>query len=108
MLNVLIIVVMGMALFTIVIPNEIRGLCMSVLVALEVLFALAVGPPAVSLLSGTLGGLAMIGSALGTVCAVSCAMAAGAFIWGVRSWSQLAHSSHAKPAGWTTEREEAM
>jgi predicted MFS family arabinose efflux permease len=68
---VLAIAVMGMTLFTIVIPNELRGLCMSVLVALEILFALAVAPPLVSILSGAMGGEAMIGSALSVVCAAT-------------------------------------
>ena len=78
------IVVMGMALFTIVIPNELRGLCMSVLVALEILFALAVGPPVVSVLSGSLGGLAMIGKALSIVCVTTALVAAVTFAWGKR------------------------
>lgn len=81
---VLAIVVMGMALFTVVIPNEIRGLCMSVLVAAEILFSLAVAPPVVSLVSGAMGGLPMIGSALSMVCAVTGLLAAVTFAGGRR------------------------
>ena len=66
--------VMGMTLFTIVIPNEIRGLCMSVFVAANLLFVFAVAPVIVSLLSGAIGGLAMIGTALSVVCATSAAL----------------------------------
>lgn len=80
-------VVMGMALFTLVIPNEIRGLCMSVLVAGEILFALAVGPPAVSLLSGALGGLETIGRALSMVCVAASALGAISFWVGRRNFS---------------------
>jgi predicted MFS family arabinose efflux permease len=65
------IVTMGMAVFTIVIPNELRGLCMSVLIAACVLAGLAIAPPAVSLLSGAVAGLEMIGHALSVVCAAS-------------------------------------
>ena len=78
------IAVMGMTLFTIVIPNEVRGLCMSVLVAAEVLFALAVAPPTVSLLSGAMGGLAMIGKALSIVCVATGLLAAATFALGSR------------------------
>lgn len=79
-------VVMGMALFTLAIPNEIRGLCMSMLVAAEILFALAVGPPAVSLVSGALGGPEMIGKALSIVCVAAGALGAVSFLLGWRNF----------------------
>jgi predicted MFS family arabinose efflux permease len=81
---VLAVAVMGMTIFTIVIPNELRGLCMSVLVAAEVLFALAVAPVSVSLLSGALGGLAMIGKSLSIVCVTTSILAAATFAIGRR------------------------
>lgn len=68
--------VMGITLVSIVIPNELRGLCMSVLVAACILFGLAVAPLSVSLLSGAIGGLAMIGKALSIVCVASSLLAA--------------------------------
>jgi predicted MFS family arabinose efflux permease len=71
---------MGMALFTIVIPNELRGLCMSMLSAAILLFALAVAPVAVSLVSGLMGGLATIGEALSIVCVAAALMATAAFV----------------------------
>jgi predicted MFS family arabinose efflux permease len=75
---------MGMTLFTIVIPNELRGLCMSVLMAAILLFALAVAPVTVSLLSGAIGGLAMIGKALSIVCVTTSLLAAVTFVLGQR------------------------
>lgn len=78
-------VVMGMALFTVVVPNEVRGLCMSVLVALEVLFALAAGPPVVSLLSSVIGGIPAVGVALTIVCCTANLFAALAFAVARRS-----------------------
>jgi MFS family permease len=71
---------MGMALFTIVIPNELRGLCMSMLSAMILLFALAVAPVAVSLVSGLMGGLTTIGEALSIVCVAAALMATVAFV----------------------------
>jgi MFS family permease len=78
------VVTMGIALFSIVIPKELRGLGMSVLVAACVLFALAVAPPAVSLLSGVMGGLSTIGSALSIVCVTTSVLAAMSFALGSR------------------------
>jgi len=70
---------MGMALFTIVIPNELRGLCMAVLTAAILLFALAVAPLAVSVLSDFLGGMTTISRALSIVCVAAAVLAATAF-----------------------------
>src|SRR5204862_8020844 len=80
--------VMGMTLFTIVIPNEIRGLCMSAFVAANLLFVFAVAPVIVSLLSGAMGGLAMIGAALSIVCGVSAALAGATFAFGRQTLPQ--------------------
>jgi MFS family permease len=81
---VLAVAVMGMTLFTIVIPNELRGLCMSLLMAAILLFALAIAPVAVSLLSGALGGLEMIGIALSLICVTTSLVAAATFALGRR------------------------
>jgi MFS family permease len=78
------IAVMGMALFTIVIPGEMRGLCMSMLMAAILFFALAVAPLTVSVLSGPLGGTNAIGPALSLVCIAASLLAAGAFTLGRR------------------------
>jgi MFS family permease len=62
------IVVMGTALLTVVLPNELRGTCMAALSAASVLFGAALAPVMVSTLSGALGGPAMIGRALTYFC----------------------------------------
>jgi MFS family permease len=74
--------VMGMALFTIVIPNELRGVCVAALVGVNILFALGLAPLIVSILSTTLGGPGMIGTALTVVCATACLLAATIFSLG--------------------------
>jgi MFS family permease len=76
--------VIGLTLFTIVIPNELRGLCMAVMVALNILFALGIAPVTVSLLSGALGGVAMIDEALALVCVTTGILATGIFASGRR------------------------
>lgn len=76
--------VMGMTLFTIVVPGDLRGLCMAVLVGANILFAMGLAPVIVSLLSGALGGLAMIGNALTVVCVTTGVFAAMTFAFGSR------------------------
>jgi MFS family permease len=76
--------VMGMTLFTIVVPGDLRGLCMSVLVGANILFAMGLAPVMVSLLSSALGGLAMIGNALTVVCVTTGLLAAVVFAFGSR------------------------
>ena len=72
-------VVMATTLFTTIIPNELRGLCVSVSVAVNVLFAIGIAPPIVSALSGAIGGPATIGKALSLVCLSTSILAAAAF-----------------------------
>lgn len=76
--------IMGMTLFTVVIPNELRGVCLSSLVAVILLFALAVAPVAVSLLSEAMGGLSRIAGASSIVCMSAGVIAAAAFVLGGR------------------------
>lgn len=77
-------VVMATTLFTTIVPNELRGLCVSVSVAVNVLFAIGIAPPIVSALSGTIGGPATIGKALSLVCLCTSLLAAVAFSMGRR------------------------
>jgi predicted MFS family arabinose efflux permease len=72
--------VMGMSLFTTVVPGAARGLCVSILMAAVLLFSLGVGPSAVSLLSGVLGGEARVGLALSTVCLLAGLLAAVCYL----------------------------
>jgi len=76
--------VMGMALFTVAIANELRGLCMSMLTGFSMLAAFAVAPLAVSLLSGAMGGTQRIGEALSTICVSASLLSALAFGLGAR------------------------
>lgn len=73
-------------LFTIIVPNEVRGLCLSAMWTIGALLGFGVGPMAVSLLSNAMGGGgAMVGVALAAIC-VGCSLAgATAFAMGRRS-----------------------
>lgn len=73
-----------MTLTTIVIPNELRGLCLSILIAAGLVFGVGLAPLAVSLLSGVLGGPAMIGKALAIICVATGVLGAISFGWGRR------------------------
>jgi hypothetical protein len=86
-------IVTGTTLFTIVVPNRLRGLCISILFGSATLFGLGLAPPAVSLLSGAMGGSAMIGRALSLLAATTGLLGAAAFILGRRS-IQLNHDEH--------------
>jgi MFS family permease len=77
-------VVMGTALFTVVIPGELRGLCMSMLAAACVLFGTGIAPLTVSSMSGVLGGPSAIGRALAVVCVGSGIIASAVFWMGRR------------------------
>jgi hypothetical protein len=76
--------VMGMTLLIIVIPNEIRGLCMSLAMASCVLIGNGLAPLMVSALSGAMGGPSTVGSALSLVCAAGSVVGAITFMWGSR------------------------
>ena len=81
------VLVIGMALFTVVIPNELRGISVALLFAAETLVGVALAPVMVSLLSGAMGGELMIGKALSIVCIAAGALASAAFGFGRRSVS---------------------
>ncbi len=83
------ILVMGTTLFTIVVPNELRGLCMALLAGSSALFG-ALAPLLVSQLSGVLGGPAMLGKALTLICLTAMLMGAGMFTFGIQSFPRTA------------------
>jgi MFS family permease len=91
------ILVMAVALFTVVIPNELRGLCLSAMTGCNILCGTALAPITVSFLSGAIGGPTMIGKALTWVCVSASLMGAGAFFLGGYS-VQTSRSSFAKEA----------
>ena len=77
--------VMGVSLLTIVVPNELRGLSVAAMIAVNTLFAVALAPLMVSVLSETLGDASMVGRALAIVCTASSVVGAAAFCVGARS-----------------------
>jgi MFS family permease len=70
---------MAATLFTIVIPNELRGLCLSVMTAGVSLFGMMLAPLAVSILSGAIGGPHMVSAALAIVCVTGSLLCAAVF-----------------------------
>lgn len=75
---------MAIALSTIVIPGELRGLYLSVSTAVGALFGIGLAPMLVSLLSDVLGSPSMIGEALSLVCFTTSLIGAAAFAFGRR------------------------
>ena len=75
--------VLGMTLFTVVVPNGLRGLCMSVAIASNVLFALGVAPLVVSSLMSVAGGPGHIAWALTLGCMAATALGGMTFAWSV-------------------------
>ncbi len=81
---------MGVTLFTIVVPNEVRGLCLSISAATNSLFGVALAPVFVSVLSGLIGGPSMIGTALTLVCVTASLFGAATFAFGRRCFPRTA------------------
>jgi predicted MFS family arabinose efflux permease len=75
---------MGVTLFIVVVPNELRGLCLALLSAAVSLFTIALAPLAISALSGAIGGPAMIGKAMALVCMTASMLCAVTFAMGAR------------------------
>lgn len=72
--------VAGIAVYTIALPSELRGIGMASLGALQVLCGVALAPVLVSLVSGLLGGPAYIGSALSIVVVLTSVFTAVSFV----------------------------
>jgi hypothetical protein len=85
--------VMGTALFTVVVPNELRGLCMSLFASATLIFGVGMGPLGVSMLSTGLGGATSIGRALAVVAATACMLAAVCFATASRWYAGTGASS---------------
>lgn len=75
---------MGTTLFLVLIPNELRGLSLSILTAGVVLFGVALAPLMVSTLSVVMGGPEMIGAALASVCVIAMLLSVASFALGAR------------------------
>lgn len=74
---------MTITAFTIVIPNELRGLCLSLLSASAAIVGVALAPVLISLLSAALGGPAMIGQALALISLPSSLLAGASLLIGL-------------------------
>ena len=61
--------VMGNVVLTVVVSNEVRGLCLGIFGAVSVIFAFGFAPVLVSRASVIIGGPGMIGTAVAVVCA---------------------------------------
>jgi MFS family permease len=79
--------VVGTTVLTVVIPNELRGLCISLLTGLGALVAIGMAPLVVSSLSSVTGGPATIGTALAIVCVIAGMFCAAAFALARRTFS---------------------
>jgi predicted MFS family arabinose efflux permease len=90
------IIVAVTALFTIVVPNELHGLCLSVVVGANIFFGTALAPVTVSLLSGAIGGPTMIGKALALVCVTASLLGAAMFALGRRYFPCTAVRRHVR------------
>jgi len=82
---------MGITLFTILVPNELRGLCLALLSAAAGIVGFAIAPVLVSLLSGVLGGSAAIGFSLLVVNLPACLLGAAAILVGRRIAAGMAN-----------------
>jgi MFS family permease len=71
-------------LLTVTIPSELRGLSVSLLTGAGLVAGLGLAPLTVSLLSGAIGGPAMIGKALTLVSSMTSLLGAAAFIFSKR------------------------
>jgi predicted MFS family arabinose efflux permease len=80
---------MASPICTIAVPNELRGLCVSVVSAVSAPLCLGLAPMMVSLLSGAMGGPAMIGKALTIVCVSTSMIGAAVFAFGRRNFSNV-------------------
>lgn len=76
--------VAAISLSTVVIPNELRGLCLALSTAVGVIFGVGLAPMAVSLLASALGGAAAIGQALALVCVSASVLGAASLVLGRR------------------------
>jgi MFS family permease len=71
---------MGATLLIVVIPNELRGLCLAIFAAAVVVLGVAFAPVSVSLLSGVIGGPDKLGTALSVVCMAAGLLSAAVFV----------------------------
>jgi MFS family permease len=93
----------GMAIATVIIPGELRGLFISITFALSSLFSFALAPVLVSSLSGVLGGPSMIGQSQAVIGGVTAVVGAIIFGYG-RRYFPGAEQEAGKPGSFVAER----
>lgn len=89
---------MATTLLTVVVPNELRGLCAGVLSGAGALLAVGLAPLLVSGLSGTLGGPPGIGKSLAMICTGASALCALTFSVEHRNLSRVPPRSSVQQA----------
>lgn len=72
----------ALTLITVLLPNELRGFCLSVLSVALILFSFGLAPSLVTIVAGHLGGGADVGIALAIVCAGTSVLSGAAFLFG--------------------------
>lgn len=77
--------VMTSSLIIVVVPNELRGVCLALSAGMNAIFGVGLAPLIVSGLSGVLGGPAEIGKALALVSTSVCVVGAAIFFAGRRT-----------------------
>jgi hypothetical protein len=82
--------VMVMTVTTVVMPVELRGLSLSVMIAMGLAFGLGLAPVSVSMLSSALGGPAMLSASLAVICAMSSFVASVIFLVSRRYFGRVA------------------
>ncbi|WP_242128208.1 MFS transporter [Sphingobium sp. Sx8-8] len=75
--------------FTIIIPGQLRGLCLSMLSASAAVGGVALAPLLISWLSVAFGGPAMIGKALACICIPSSLLTCASLLLGMRSLARI-------------------
>lgn len=86
------ILVIGGTFLTVAIPNELRGICMSVTVGAQVTLGVGLAPLTVSLLADSLGGPGLLGKALAGICMGTSVVGATLFALGALFLGQSAHA----------------
>jgi len=71
-----------LTLVTVVLPNELRGFCVSVLSVGQILLSFGLAPSLVSITAAEIGGSAGVGIGLATVCAAASVVSGAAFLFG--------------------------
>ena len=87
-----------LTLVTVLLPNELRGFCVSVLSVGQILLSFGLAPSLVSITAAQMGGLAGVGNALAIVCGTASVISGAAFLFG-REHLQRQHAARENSNG---------